>query len=251
MSSSPLPEADENRINLKSMFLALQEQMIVRLKADRAALSHPTASGTASEVNWRRMLEDYLPARYKVSDGFVVDADGLISQQIDVVIFDRHYSPFIFNQDDALYIPAESVYAVLEVRPELNKENISYAGAKAASVRRLRRTSAPIPHAGGTFEPKSLYQIIGGVLAVNTTWDPPFGNPFKEVLANLPVHSRLNLGCVLQAGGFEVKFQEQERSIETSGRESALIFFFLRLLAALQCLGTALAIDINEYGRNI
>jgi hypothetical protein len=233
------------------MFLALQDQMAARLNAARIAISHPTAIGTAAEINWRQMLEDYLPSRYKVSDGFVVDAEGLISRQIDVVIFDRQYSPFIFNQDNTFYIPAESVYAVFEVRPELNRENTSYAGAKATSVRRLRRTSAPIPHAGGIFEPKPLYKIIGGVLAARSEWNPPFGAPFKETLAGLPAHSRLDLGCVLDSGGFQVTYQQEQVLLETSDQESALIFFFIRLLGALQSLGTAPAIDFREYGRNI
>jgi hypothetical protein len=233
------------------MFLALQDQMVARLKADRTAISHPPTSGAASEINWQRMLEDYLPARYSVSGGFVVDADGSISQQIDIVIFDRQYSPFIFNQDNTFYIPAESVYAVFEVRPELNRENINYAGEKAESVRRLRRTSAPIPHAGGLFEPKTLYEIIGGILAVRSLWKPQFGAPFKKTLARLPAHSRLDLGCILDSGGFNVIYQQEQVSIETSDRGSALIFFFIRLLGALQSLGTAPAIDFREYGRNI
>lgn len=251
VSGSPSHGADENRTNLKSMFRSLQDQMAARLKADRTALSHPTASGTAAEVNWRRMLEGYLPERYKVSDGFVVDADGLISEQIDVIIFDRQYSPFIFNQDNAFYVPAESVYAILEVKSDLTRQNISYAAAKAASVRRLRRTSAPIPHAGGIFEPRTLYEIIGGVLAVSTSWNPPFGTPFKETLAGLPAQARLNLGCILESGGFYVTYQQEQISVDISDQESALIFFFMRLLGALQSLGTAAAIDFKEYGRNI
>ena len=58
------------------------------------------------------------PSDTKLRDGFLVDANGSISEQIDIVVFDRQYSPFLFNQDGCKYMPAESVYAVFEVKPD-------------------------------------------------------------------------------------------------------------------------------------
>ena len=42
----------------------------------------------------------------------------------------------------------EAHRAVLEVKQVVDSEELLYAGNKAGSVRRLRRTSVPIPHAG-------------------------------------------------------------------------------------------------------
>jgi hypothetical protein len=57
----------------------------------------------------------------------VIDADGKESDFIDVIIYDRQFTPPVFNK---LYIPAESVYAVIEAKQTLNRENIVYAGGK-------------------------------------------------------------------------------------------------------------------------
>ena len=38
--------------------------------------------------------------------------------------------------------------------------DMEYASEKASSVRNLKRTSAPIRHAGGYYKPKELYSII-------------------------------------------------------------------------------------------
>lgn len=89
--------------------------------------------------------------RYKVDKGIVIDSTGKQSEQIDLIIYDAQYSYLVFRQNDTLLIPAESVYAVFEVKQNLNKERIEYAGAKAKSVRELLRTSAPIKHAGGEY----------------------------------------------------------------------------------------------------
>ena len=60
------------------------------------------------------MLKKHLPSRYQVEKAFIVDINGELSEQIDIVIFDHHYCPLLFNLDGAVYIPAESVYAVLK-----------------------------------------------------------------------------------------------------------------------------------------
>ena len=122
--------------------------MITKLSTNRMSIIHPGAKGDVSELNWIQWLKDYLPKRYCVDKAFIIDCENNISDQIDVVIYDQQYSPFVFNQDSVIYIPAESVYAVFEVKKELNKEYIEYAEKKAGSVRSLHRTSAPIPHAG-------------------------------------------------------------------------------------------------------
>lgn len=174
-----------NKIDIKSLFLSLQEQMTTKLSTNREMILHPGTKGDASELNWIKWFEDYLPKRYNVNKAFVIDCEGNISEQIDVVIYDRQYSPFIFNQDSVFYIPAESVYAIFEVKQELNKQYIEYAGEKAASVRRLKRTSAVIPHAGGQYSPKVPFTIIAGILTLSSSWNPPLGESLEESLQSL------------------------------------------------------------------
>jgi len=239
-----------SKVELNSLFLHLQEQMIAELTTDRTIM-HPGTKGDATELCWIKMLNTYLPRRYQAAKAFVLDADGNLSEQIDIVVFDRQYSPFLFNQDGACYVPAESVYALLEVKQDLDKENIEYAGSKAASVRCLRRTSGPIPHAGGTFEPRKLFPILAGILTLGNTWKPPFGESFETVISQLPSENRIDIGCALQFGAFDVKYVEGNRPEIERDEKNALIFFFLRLLSRLQNLGTVPAIEIDEYAKSL
>ena len=245
--------AEENkpkRINLREVFLGLQAQMSTVLANCREVIRHPGAKGDASESEWKTMLNAYLPRRYSADKAFVIDCDGNISDQIDVVLYDRQYSPFLFNQNDAKYLPAESVYAVLEVRQAFSSGNIRYAGEKASSVRRLRRTSAPIRHAGGNFQPLDPPPILAGILALGSDWEPPLGRPLETALRSQTGTERIDLGCALDCGSFEIRGEEPEDfNLNISSPETALIFFFLRLLARLQAMGTVGAIDLTEYGR--
>jgi hypothetical protein len=69
----------------------------------------------------------------------------------------EEYSPFIFTYENEPIIPAESVYAVFEAKQTADAALVAYAQEKVASVRRLHRTSLPIPYA------KGVYPVSNGV----------------------------------------------------------------------------------------
>jgi hypothetical protein len=238
-----------NRVDLRRVFLGLQKQMTARMMTQNCALNHGGTKGAARERNFIELLGTYLPRRYRVGQGFVLDCHGRCSDQIDVVIYDRQYSPFLFKEEGTFYIPAEGVYAVFECKTSLSKSTLQFAGNKAASVRRLNRTSAPITHAGGTFQPRPPFTILAGILTIQSIYDPPFEDRFIETLKKMSEPARIDLACALKAGAADVHFTPNEPQIESVGPKESLIFFFLHLLARLQELGTVPAMDIRAWAR--
>jgi hypothetical protein len=239
----------ENRVDLRRVFLGLQGQMAARMAVQDCALGHGATKGAVREASFIELLSTYLPRRYRVGQGFVLDCEGRCSDQIDLVIYDRQYSPFLFKEEGTFYIPAEGVYAVLEVKTTLEKSTVQYAGGKAASVRRLRRTSGGITHAGGRYEPRQPFCILAGILTVASYWKAGFGEEFIATAKALAVEARLDLGCALQSGSADVHYREGGVEVERSGSEDSLIFFFLHLLARLQELGTVPAMEIREWAK--
>lgn len=234
----------KQRVDIREMFLGRQEQMRAQLNLNKKILTHPVAKGDSGEVEWKNLFGN-LPARYSADKAFVIDCKGKVSDQIDIVIHDRHYSPFILHYNGNKYIPAESVYAVIEVKPTLNKGNVLYAADKAASVRRLKRTAAPIVHAGGKIKkPKKPFNILAGIL----TTDGQFTDSLASVLLALAKERTINFGCSLEHISFWMKTRNTKyANIKMSHPKECLIFFFLNLLAELQGLGTVPAIDLQEY----
>lgn len=236
-----------NVITPRTLFLSLQKSLLAELEVSRTSINHSGTKGDATEANWITMLDKYLPKRYQASKAFVIDADGNMSDQLDLVIHDRQYSPFLFNHASALYIPAESVYAVFEIKQKLHANHIDYAGKKIASVRNLRRTSAKVTHAGGTYEPRTPFKIIGGILTLQSDWSPPFSDSFYTSLNKLTSTESIDLGCCLKDGAFTIDYYEKKLQVTVKDGDVILLSFFLQLLAKLQSLGTALAIDISAY----
>lgn len=233
--------------SLAQLLSSLHEDIQQRLATVRKSFNHPGTKGDASENVWISLLDTYLPKRYQAAKAHVVDSLGNFSQQIDVVVFDRQYSPFIFAYEHETIIPAESVYAVFEAKQTANAGLVSYAQEKVASVRRLHRTSLPIPYAQGVYPAKPLIPIIGGLLAFESDWSPALGPSFESALATTADERRLDIGCIASHGHF---FYDHSSSIYTFVNENkpATAFLF-KLISLLQFSGTVPMIDIDAYAR--
>src|SRR4029450_11814269 len=101
-SVRPTPSDDETtsglaRFDLRVAFIARQQQLLADLGLSRTVVDHPGTLGDATELDWAIMVRAVLPQRYGVARAFVVDANQRRSEQLDVVIHDRHFSPLLFE----------------------------------------------------------------------------------------------------------------------------------------------------------
>jgi hypothetical protein len=231
--------------SLEKLLAGLHGEISLRLERSRSALGHPVAKGDATEGIWIELLQNYLPERYRANKAFVIDSTDTASQQIDIVIYDRQYTPLIFKQDGTLVIPAESVYAVFEAKQSIDAKHVNYAAKKIASVRALHRTSLPIPSANGLQPAKPPGDIIGGLLTFESDWSPPMGDPLLKALATANTVAPLDLGCVAAHGIFIRK--DGNYVVEPNKR--AATTFLLELIARLQTMATVPMIDVRAYSR--
>jgi len=226
---------------LREAFVDVQAELALKIKRASQSIEHAGTQGSVNEDHWIEVFRTYLPNRYEVATGFVIDSLGSRSDQIDIVIFDRHFTPTLLDQQSHRFIPAEAVYAVFEAKPHFDKPYFEYAGAKAASVRKLRRTSVAIAHAGGTFKPKEPFPIVAGIVAPKSSWVDGLGDTFEK---NLPDgDGTLDCGCALEHGAFD----NFDGALKVVSKEAGLIYFLFRLLSKLQSLGTVPAIDWAAY----
>jgi hypothetical protein len=232
--------------SLPVLLASLHEDIQTRLQTSRKAFAHPGTKGDASETVWLDLLNTYLPQRYRADKAFVVDSKGVFSEQIDVVVYDRQYSPFIFKYEGQTIVPAESIYAVFEAKQTINAEYVRYARQKVATVRGLHRTSLPVPFVGGTYPPKPLIPIIGGILTLDSDWKPCCGDPLWTAVGDdIAGNDRLDIGCVAAHGHF-VWHADQSKYEFIEERKPATAFL-LQLIAMLQFSGTVPMIDVKAY----
>lgn len=238
---------DSGRLDLAEFFLCVQYEMLSQLSVD-GLFEHASTSGAATEKHWIDLFNRYLPQRYRTTPAFVVDSTGRRSRQIDIAIFDNLYSPLMFPHASGLHIPAESVYAIFEVKQTITRQWIREASEKAATVRAMRRTSVPIIAGGKRRTPIKPAPILTGILGSTSIWTPKtFSSNLVSSLEAIEPKNRLDLGCALEHGSFE----RTNKGIKVSTANESLIFFMLRLLDRLRKQGTAPAADLMEYGRRL
>lgn len=229
---------------LRNAFLAEQEVLRQKLELSSASITHDGLMGNVNEQHFIEILKKYLPRRYAIDSAIVIDSKGASSDQIDIVIYDRHYTPTLLDQIEHRFVPAEAVYAVLEVKPKINKQYVEYASEKAKSVRVLHRSTIPITHAGGEYPAKELFPIISGIVASNTSWKDGFNSQsFKKLYSKLNEDEIINCGLAVSGDYFDT----YDNKLHIGSNKNSLAYFIFRLLQKLQSLGTVPAIDWNSY----
>lgn len=241
-----LQAEDNDATWLRDAFARVQTNLRAQMALASQSISHAGTMGSVNEEHWLDLFRSYLPNRYDVATGIIIDSCGNRSDQMDVVVFDRHFTPTLLDQKNHRYIPAEAVYALFECKPTIDKAYIEYAEKKAASVRRMYRTSVAIAHAGGVFKPKEPFRILAGLLAPRASWADGLGESFRRNLTTDETAS-LDCGCALAHGCFDLYDDE----LLVASEEGAMMFFLFRLLSRLQSLGTVPAIDWAAYSRII
>lgn len=254
---SELSERPALSIDLAAAFEQKQRALEASYLGIRHVTTHPGTKGDELEADWAGLIRDFLPTRYQVGPIFAVDHTGASSEQIDVAVYDSHYSPQWFGGANGLrFVPAESVYAVFEVKPTLNGSNLDYAFRKVASVRNLQRTAAAVVHKGGRYEVNSTMvpPIIGGILTTTNSWS--LGTSRGNLVQRQPASTDagfLNIGIALDTFCFDYTPSNDGEVVQvpltTSEAGTQLIHFAARLFRQLQALGTVPAIDMAKYER--
>ena len=122
----------------------------------------PGTKGASREKAVRDKLRQLLPSGIGVGTGFVIDSQGNVSLQQDIVLYEDGICPvFRLNESsDAAFYPCEGVFAVGEVKSTIGTKEAQDIIEKVASVRRLNRFARPDPQ-GICFRPYGSRMALG------------------------------------------------------------------------------------------
>jgi hypothetical protein len=105
----------------------------------------------------------------------------------------------------------------------------------------------PIPYAQGTYPPKPLIPILGGILTFESDWTPPLGAALEAALAEGEDIGRLDLGCVAAHGHFALEQPAGKYEFYREGKPATAFLF--KLISQLQFSGTVPMIDVQAYAQ--
>ena len=101
--------------------------------------SHHPSAGENREGLVKKFLTAHLPRKFGVSSGMVFSHDGAFSNQADLVVVDAfNNSPLYATGNNQLW-PVEAIYALVEVKTNLNPADLKDSVAKGRKFKTLQR----------------------------------------------------------------------------------------------------------------
>nr|QNO52544.1 hypothetical protein BJKGENCM_00034 [Methanosarcinales archaeon ANME-1 ERB6] len=81
------------KFKMKELFDSISKRMMLDFEEISKTLTHPGLKGTSKEEKFREFLRKYFPMNLDMSKGQIIDSDGHISKEIDVIVSDAFKTP--------------------------------------------------------------------------------------------------------------------------------------------------------------
>lgn len=102
-------------------------------------MPHMGEKGRLAEEIIKNILIDILPDRFSIGTGVIISSDGLSSNQIDIIIYDRINNAPLLNQYSANVFPIECVYAFIEVKTTIDNNELLKSIKSINTIRKISR----------------------------------------------------------------------------------------------------------------
>ncbi|MCX6618859.1 MAG: hypothetical protein NTZ98_22520 [Acidobacteria bacterium] len=137
----------ENNL-LRQIFLERAELLLSRIENARKIPHHLTV-GEIREAAIIDSLRDLIPSGFDVCSGFVTDALGTVSPQIDILLYRQDTLAPIFLRGESAILPFELFRLGIEVKSNLNSEGLKQVESQAKALSDMVNStflSAAPPH---------------------------------------------------------------------------------------------------------
>lgn len=145
-----------------------------------------SSSGDEIEDLIRDKISLFLPEKYLVRQGHIINSEGQVSNQFDIIIFDRLNTPKFFEtKNNTVFYPIESVLAVGEIKKTLRGKDIVEFAKKIKFLKiDMKRKLIENPVFGGKISPGITISDI-----VNMGVDRKYKNPLFSFIVSIDVEN--------------------------------------------------------------
>lgn len=122
--------------HLTSLFEKESEGIQKDIEKSREEFSHSGLKGDEFEEAVKKLLQKYLPRKYGLANGQIIDSNGGLSKEVDIGICNE-YHPFTYQEGGQGVLFIEGVDCCVEVKSVLNADHLQRAIQNCESVRDL------------------------------------------------------------------------------------------------------------------
>jgi len=107
---------------IKENYNKMGEGIAAELNFSIGRLHNPSI-GTFREKVWLKLFEQIIPKKHCIAQGaFVIDSKWNITREIDLVIYDEQYTPYVLKKENLVFVPYEAVVAVVQCKSDWSDE---------------------------------------------------------------------------------------------------------------------------------
>ncbi|WP_391087839.1 DUF6602 domain-containing protein [Vibrio sp. NH-UV-68] len=125
---------------IENYFSGISEILISEVRKINANFEHQGVKGTGNENSLLSLLERFLPPRFGVETGVVIDRKGKQARQSDIIIYEKDKYSNFFSMTQTKFFPIECVIGVIEVKTTLDQKEFDKAMENIASISSLNPT---------------------------------------------------------------------------------------------------------------
>lgn len=106
-------------------------------------VEHQGTKGSLNENELATLIKDVIPQKYKMSKGIIENADGIQSNETDIIIYDDEILP-IYMKNDLAFVPVEAVKYNFEVKSILNSTELQTTISKFEKFKSIGGSSPTV-----------------------------------------------------------------------------------------------------------
>lgn len=238
---------------LKNIFDNLEQSLFNDMNI---RIEHNLEDGKYREYLVKNVLEKIIPSKYSITNGFIIDSDNNISDEMDIIIYDKNYVPPFFDETYTV-VPIESVITVIQVKTTLNSKTLKDSIANLNSIDKLNsKTGGKIISAKGPTLKEERYIspykiIVASKSEYKDTHD--FTTDMNDIDILYVVEKNKPL-YIKHKANEAVVCKEKDQLIKNKSnynieiiKESRLAFFALNLLEKMKLINNSIIINYEEY----
>ena len=159
---------------VEQYYKGITQQLRAEVDLVNSLFQHQGVKGNGNEAALRDFLAKFIPKKYAVGTGIVIDRNGKPSDQCDIVVYDDFSYPAFFTLTPSHFFPVDIVRVVIEVKTTMNRSKARIACSNIEAVRNLS-----IPSQYGDPPPLSKETANGNRVFQNWKYSPPAGCIFS------------------------------------------------------------------------
>lgn len=128
------------RTTIPEYFSAISERLQRQAQSMTPIITHHGEKGDNDHAWFTDLVRQYIPSRFGVDTGFVVNVNSDIGPQSDILILDTHNNTPLCSEKVFRVCPIEMVLGLIEFTRNLTKKKLIQELGKIATVRALART---------------------------------------------------------------------------------------------------------------